>query len=89
MSSFQTHPRPHYYRNLVEVIQELDVPTKAVPYNASYQSGKEMLLVTSTGWIGHILQHLKYVLWMGWQAGDFGGGRLFMSFFFERLSDCT
>lgn len=55
-------PRPHYYRYLVEVIRELDIPTKAVPYNASYQSGEEMLLVTSTGWIGHILQHLKYAL---------------------------
>eukprot|EP00435_Cladocopium_sp_Y103_P013188 s1311_g3.t1 len=52
---------PHYYRNLLEVIRDLQIPTKAVPYNASYQSGDEMLLVTSTGWLGHILQHLKYV----------------------------
>ncbi|CAL1146671.1 unnamed protein product [Cladocopium goreaui] len=52
---------PHYYRNLLEVIRDLHIPTKAVPYNASYQSGDEMLLVTSTGWLGHILQHLKYV----------------------------
>ena len=52
---------PHYYQNLLEIIQDLHIPTKAVPYNASYQSGNEMLLVTSLGWLGHILQHLKYV----------------------------
>lgn len=52
---------PHYYENLLKVIQELKIPTKAVPYNAAYQSGNDMLLVTSTGWLGHIVQHLKYV----------------------------
>ena len=52
---------PHYYENLLRVIQELRIPLKAVPYNAAYQSGNDMLLVTSMAWLGHILQHLKYV----------------------------
>ena len=52
---------PHYYEHLLEVIHELGIPTKAVPYNAAYQCGKDMLLVTSTSWLGHIAQHLKYV----------------------------
>ena len=52
---------PHYYTQLLKVINTLGVPTKAVPYNASYQNGANMLLVTSTDWAGHILQHIRYV----------------------------
>ncbi|CAE7565541.1 unnamed protein product, partial [Symbiodinium pilosum] len=52
---------PHYYHHLLGVIKELGIPVRAVPYNASYQRGGDMLLVTSTSWLGHISQHLKYV----------------------------
>lgn len=69
---------PHYYQNLLQVIRELNIPTKAVPYNASYQSGDHeasMLLVTSTGWFGHIVQHLKYVPYLA---------RLMFTVFFQK-----
>jgi len=52
---------PHYYRHLLGVIRELGIPVRAVPYNAAYQKGTSMLMVTSTSWCGHIWQHLKYV----------------------------
>jgi len=52
---------PHYYQQLLHVIHALRIPLESVPYNAAYQNGQNMLLVTSTGWAGHILQHLKYV----------------------------
>eukprot|EP00439_Symbiodinium_sp_Y106_P006476 s7118_g1.t1 len=55
---------PHYYRHLLGVIRELGIPVRAVPYNAAYQKGTSMLMVTSTSWCGHIWQHLKYVRYL-------------------------
>jgi len=52
---------PSYYQMLVKLVQDLQVPLVHVPYNASYQRGETMLLVTSTSWLKHILQHLKYI----------------------------
>ncbi|CAK9012238.1 unnamed protein product [Durusdinium trenchii] len=37
---------PHYYQELLQVIRQLKIPTKAVPYNAAYQCGDEMLMFT-------------------------------------------
>jgi len=52
---------PSYYQMLVQLVQDLQVPLVPVPYNASYQRGETMLLVTSTSWAKHVLQHLKYL----------------------------
>jgi len=55
---------PSYYSRLYGLFQELGVQVKAVPYNACHLRGDRVTLATSTSWLTHILQHLRYVPYM-------------------------
>ncbi|CAE7364913.1 eryG, partial [Symbiodinium natans] len=70
---------PHYYHHLLGVIRALGIPVRAVPYNAAYQRGADMLMVTSTSWWGHVWQHLKYVPYLA--------KLMFIVFFCKELED--
>eukprot|EP00928_Gymnodinium_smaydae_P036687 TRINITY_DN25607_c0_g4_i1.p1 TRINITY_DN25607_c0_g4~~TRINITY_DN25607_c0_g4_i1.p1 ORF type:complete len:919 (+),score=80.64 TRINITY_DN25607_c0_g4_i1:89-2845(+) len=52
---------PQYYDRMVQLVSDLGLSLRNVPYNACYLEGDQVLLCTSTSWAAHIFQHLKYI----------------------------
>lgn len=52
---------PHYYLEMVKVIEELDVPTMPTRFDSVFYSKSRLLFVSSTSVISAFLERLKYV----------------------------